>query len=111
MEKDFLKLIPMVTVSAYISIQACVITPSGIYLTSLRGYFEEISPKGFLAYLKFGIYIGKNLLIVPALFVGVHHWIKDKDNSWLLHPFALFCNTFIYCLIGLLAFICCGRKN
>ncbi len=57
-------------------------------------------PKGFKGYLKFAAYVVGNLIFLPNIFIAGKKLIKYRDNAWLLHPIAMFCNTFIYCLIG-----------
>lgn len=59
-------------------------------------------PRGFREYLWMMGYIGGNLIVLPNLFIGVKQAVHYRDAAWLLHPVAMFCNTFIYCCIGFL---------
>ena len=62
-------------------------------------------PKDFVDTMKFGSYILGNLIVIPNFFIGIKNWIYYKDSAWLVHPVAMFFNTLIYCLIGLMKLV------
>ena len=62
-------------------------------------------PKGLIGALKFSAYLLGNLVLIPNVFMGVKNAVYYKDIAWLMHPIAMFFNTSIYCVIGLIALI------
>jgi len=47
--------------------------------------------------IKLGTVMMSNLLVVPQLIVGIEMAIKDRESSWLLHPFIGWLTAFAYC--------------
>jgi hypothetical protein len=60
---------------------------SKIYVNEKKD-FEWITNKK-----KFFIYVLKNLLIFPNLFISLKKYIETKDVAWFLHPFLMFFST------------------
>ncbi len=68
----------------------------------VQGEFSWI-PKTKKEFLKIGIKLIKNFIILPNFIVGLQRASETKDYAWLLHPVAMFLTTAIYVAVGLLS--------
>ena len=62
-------------------------------------------PRTFNEFIIFSLFIISNLIIVPNIIDALRKLIKTKNDSWLLHPIAMFLITLMYILIGSISFI------
>jgi len=53
-------------------------------------------PNNFFGKLKLSSIFLSYLLILPEFFLGIKMAIKDKENSWLLHPFISWLTAYAY---------------